>query len=109
MTAVRRGKFWQTRAASASRPGRPQPRRAAAAVARVPAARPAGRAFLPRGALLGFLREAAAELKKVTWPTRQQAQNLTLVVIGVSFAVGLILGGMDYVFEKLVEVLLRVR
>ena len=54
-----------------------------------------------------FFREAAAELRKVHWPTWPQARLLTLLVIGVSFAVGIILGGVDYIFEKLFEFILR--
>ena len=43
-----------------------------------------------------FVRESRIELRKVVWPTRQEATRLTLVVIGVSAGVGLVLGGFDY-------------
>ena len=42
-----------------------------------------------------FVRESRLELRKVVWPTRQEATRLTLVVIAVSAGVGLILGGFD--------------
>lgn len=45
-----------------------------------------------------FLMEAKAELYKVNWPTKKQAINYTLLVIGISLAVALFLGGLDYVF-----------
>ena len=54
-----------------------------------------------------FFREALAELRKVHWPAWPQARTLTLLVIGISVAVGIILGGMDYLFEKLFEFILR--
>ena len=39
-----------------------------------------------------FVREAYYELRyKVTWPTFQEARNMTFVVIGLSLAVGLVL------------------
>jgi preprotein translocase subunit SecE len=44
-----------------------------------------------------------SELRKVTWPTRQETMNLTLVVMVVSAALGLFLGGLDYVFNWIVE------
>ncbi len=50
---------------------------------------------------IDFFRDAFAELRKVTWPSREQATNLTVLVIGVSLATGLALGALDYVFEKL--------
>jgi preprotein translocase subunit SecE len=55
-----------------------------------------------------FFREAWAELRKVHWPTRVQARNLTAMVITVSFAVGMILGGMDFVFARIFEFVLGI-
>lgn len=54
-----------------------------------------------------FLKEVQGELKKVTWPTRQEAIRLTLIVIGVSIAVGVFIGGLDYIFVKVMEVILQ--
>ncbi len=55
-----------------------------------------------------FFREAWAELKKVHWPSRVQARNLTAMVVGVAFGVGMILGGMDFVFARVFEFILRI-
>ncbi len=55
---------------------------------------------------LNFLKEVKTELTKVTWPTRTEALRLTAIVIGVSLAVGIYLGGLDYVFTKLTELFL---
>lgn len=53
-----------------------------------------------------FFREAASELKKVTWPNKEQTTNLTTIVIIVSLAVGIFLGTMDWVFTQFVRKLL---
>ena len=45
-----------------------------------------------------YFRETWAELKKVRWPTRQEAQNLTLIVLAVTVAMAAILGLMDFFF-----------
>ena len=37
-------------------------------------------------------------MKKVNWPTRQQTTRYTLIVIGVSLAVAMFLGGLDFIF-----------
>ncbi len=55
----------------------------------------------------GFLREIRSELRKVVWPTRREAVNLTMIVIGVSVAVGLFLGFADFVFAEFFQLLLR--
>jgi preprotein translocase subunit SecE len=47
-----------------------------------------------------------AELKKVTWPSRDEVVRLTLVVIVVSVAVGALLGTADLIFAWLMERLL---
>ena len=45
-----------------------------------------------------FFIEAWQELKKVNWPTPEQARNLTILVLAVSFIVGLYISAFDYVF-----------
>ena len=43
-----------------------------------------------------FTRESYHELRyKVTWPTFPEARNMTFVVIGLSLAIGLVLGLVD--------------
>ena len=44
-----------------------------------------------------------SELRKVTWPTRQETAHLTLVVIVVSILFGIVLGGADVGFSWLIE------
>jgi preprotein translocase subunit SecE len=50
-----------------------------------------------------FLKEVKVELKKVNWPTRKQAIKYTLIVIGVSFAVAIFLGGLDFIFTWIIS------
>ena len=45
-----------------------------------------------------FVQEAWQELKKVTWPTPEQARNLTILVLAVSAAVGIYISIFDYFF-----------
>ena len=56
---------------------------------------------------LTFLREVRSELRKVAWPTQRETINLTIVVIALSIAVGLFLGGFDYAFQELFKWLLE--
>jgi len=49
-------------------------------------------------AITRYLRETWAEMKKVRWPTRQEAQNLTLIVLAVTVGMAIILGLMDFFF-----------
>jgi preprotein translocase subunit SecE len=74
----------------------------------VPAPRPTRsvRPVRPVRIDIRYLREIVSELRKVTWPSRETAINLTVVVTVVSIAVGLILGGFDYAFSWLVNTVL---
>lgn len=54
-----------------------------------------------------YIREVRSELSKVLWPSREQATNLTLVVLAVMVAMGLFLGLLDTVFGVLVEFLIN--
>ncbi|HPX03929.1 MAG TPA: preprotein translocase subunit SecE [Synergistaceae bacterium] len=57
--------------------------------------------------VLDYIRESKAELKKVTWPTKQQLWYSTIVVIVVTFIVSAYLGLVDVlltgVFSKIVR------
>jgi preprotein translocase subunit SecE len=46
-----------------------------------------------------YFQESWAELRKVSWPDRQTVTNLTLIVIGVSVAVGAYIAGLDSVLH----------
>lgn len=49
-------------------------------------------------AIVRYFRETRAELRKVRWPTRQEAWNLTKVVLVVTVSMALLLGLLDYLF-----------
>jgi preprotein translocase subunit SecE len=53
-----------------------------------------------------FTRETLAELRKVSWPTREEAINLTRVVIIVIFLMGAFLGILDYLFSQMFGLIL---
>ncbi|MGH2532295.1 MAG: preprotein translocase subunit SecE [Thermomicrobiales bacterium] len=48
-------------------------------------------------------RDTRAEMTKITWPDKETTRNLTIVVIGISFVLGVLLGGIDFVFLELLE------
>jgi len=54
-----------------------------------------------------FLRETYDEIKKVVWPTRNEVIRLTLVVITISILTGLYIGGLDYIFTKITELIVK--
>ena len=54
-----------------------------------------------------FLKEVRSEMEKVSWPSRQEAIRLTLIVIGISVVVALFIGALDFGFTKMMEGIIR--
>lgn len=48
-----------------------------------------------------YLNEVAQEVTKVTWPTRQQTFDMTVLVVGVSLIIGIYIGVLDFLFQEL--------
>jgi preprotein translocase subunit SecE len=53
-----------------------------------------------------YFRETVGELKKVNWPTWNEAKNLTIVVLIVMVSMGLFLGLLDFIFTQFFALLL---
>jgi preprotein translocase subunit SecE len=47
-----------------------------------------------------FFRETVGELRKVTWPTRKEAINLTIVVLIVIAVMSAFLGVLDFIYSQ---------
>ena len=56
--------------------------------------------------ITSYLAEVRAELVKVVWPKREQVVKLTLIVLVISAIVGAYLGGLDFAFTKLLELVI---
>lgn len=53
-----------------------------------------------------YFRETMGELKKVKWPTRKEATNLTIVVLIVVFVMSVFLGSLDFLFARFFALIL---
>jgi preprotein translocase subunit SecE len=86
-----------TREERKEQPKKEQPRQESKPTRREAKATPSFWKRLRNGRVGRFISEAYYELRhKVTWPTFEQARNMTLVVIAVSVVIGAILGLVDY-------------
>ena len=52
-----------------------------------------------------YFDEVWSELRKVSWPTREQVRNLTVLVFAISFVVWLYITVLDQVFQGLLRLL----
>jgi len=53
--------------------------------------------------LPNFLRDVRAEIKKVTWPSRNEVYSTTIVVIFATFFFGFYLYFMDLIFSWVIK------
>lgn len=54
-----------------------------------------------------FISEVTVELKKVSWPTRNELIGSTIVVIISVAAMSLFIGVCDFIFSKAVHLIIR--
>ncbi len=50
--------------------------------------------------IVRYFRETGAELRRVNWPTRREATNMTIVVLASVGATSAILGLLDFLFSR---------
>lgn len=60
-------------------------------------------------AIVKYLRETRAELRKVTWPTAEEVRNLGAIVLVVSAAMAVLLWLLDLGFSALIGVIVGLR
>ena len=58
-----------------------------------------------RFSVFGFFGDVFGELRKVTWPTRQDATRLTMLVIALAAVMGVFLGAFDWMFARIFSLL----
>ena len=54
-----------------------------------------------RFSIIGFFGGVFSELRKVTWPTREEASRLWVLVIALTAVMGVFLGGFDWAFARI--------
>lgn len=56
--------------------------------------------------LINYFKNSIAELRKVTWPTRQETWRKAWVVIAFSAVFAVFLGLIDYLMTTLIQIIL---
>jgi preprotein translocase subunit SecE len=54
-----------------------------------------------QNAVIRYFQETADELRKVTWPTREQTIRLSTIVLVSTLATAVFLGTFDFIFHEL--------
>ena len=54
-----------------------------------------------------FLKEVRAEVKKITWPSKEEAKKAIIAVLVVASAAIILVGSVDFVFKNLFEFIFK--
>ncbi|WP_294431021.1 preprotein translocase subunit SecE [uncultured Treponema sp.] len=57
--------------------------------------------------VFGFFKECGAELRKVTWPTRDDVVSSVKVVLVSTIVIAVILGALDFLFSAGMSLIFR--
>lgn len=57
--------------------------------------------------LVQYFREVVQELKKVSWPTKEQTYALTALVVSVTLIAALYIGALDTLFQRLMGMIIN--
>ncbi len=58
-------------------------------------------------AVVRYFRETRGEIRKVTWPTRQESWRLTGIVLGVTVVTAAFLWLFDFIFSSGIQFLIE--
>jgi preprotein translocase subunit SecE len=57
--------------------------------------------------IVNYVKSSVEEMKKVSWPTKKQTYQYTLLVVGISVSMAAFLGTLDFIFNLGLEAILR--
>lgn len=55
-----------------------------------------------------FLREVQAEVKRITWPSKEEAKKAIIAVFIVVILAVILVGSVDFVFKNLFELVFKI-
>ena len=62
-----------------------------------------------KNGLFGFLREVKAEVKRITWPSKDDTKKALIAVVIFTLIYILLVGGLDFIFKNLFEIILKLK
>lgn len=55
--------------------------------------------------IAAYIADVTKEMRKVSWPTRNELINNTIITLAASFAISLFIYGADWVISRLLEII----
>ena len=62
-----------------------------------------------KGGVLKFFKGMMAEVKIITWPSKEETKKALIAVAVVTLIYVILVGGFDYIFQNLFEAILKLK
>lgn len=62
-----------------------------------------------KNSFFGFFREVKAEVKRITWPSKDETKKALIAVIVFALIYIVLVGGLDFIFKNLFEIILKLK
>ncbi|MGG7178980.1 preprotein translocase subunit SecE [Clostridium paraputrificum] len=62
-----------------------------------------------KGGILNFIRGIKSEIRIISWPSKKNTKKALIAVAIVSLIYIVYVGGLDYIFQNLFEVILKLK
>ena len=59
--------------------------------------------------LFSFFREVKAEVKRITWPSKDETKKAFIAVVLFTLMYTILVGGLDFIFKSLFEIILKLK
>jgi len=59
--------------------------------------------------LFSFFREVKAEVKRITWPSKDETKKAFIAVVVFTLMYTILVGGLDFIFKSLFEMILKLK
>jgi len=59
--------------------------------------------------LVGFFREVKSEVKRITWPSKNETKKAFIAVIVFTLMYTILVGGLDSIFQSLFNMILKLK
>ena len=62
-----------------------------------------------KNGLFGFFREVKAEVKRITWPSKDETKKAFVAVVIFTLIYIVLVSGFDFIFKNLFEMILKLK
>ena len=64
---------------------------------------------IKKNALISFFREVKAEVKRITWPSKDETKKALIAVVIFTLIYIVLVGGLDFIFNNLFKIILKLK